>query len=279
MTKWAWLWSLLLVMIYLSMSVPTALIQQFSFFDDLPHAEILSLSLVCQLVTAQANQTILAPHSHLQYLSFVVNGQLQLTEFADEQRVVSLRILGPGDVMGLLALADEKPCTYGVRTLTNCNLLVLPMANARRLALSQAKITKRIFELLASAVHRSNAERAMLSLPNAHHRIYAQLQLLTQAPNQDPTLKVIPRHQDIANMVNTSRETVSRALQTLIKLGILTKSGHQIQVQQSDLLAHLAAQGPDALGAVPAAPAAAAKAPADNPLGTPGSSSIALPKR
>jgi CRP-like cAMP-binding protein len=199
----------------------------------------------------------LAPNSHLQYLSFVVAGQLQLTEFAGDQRIVSLRVLGPGDAIGILALADEKPCTYGVRTLTNCNLLILPMVNARRLALSQPRITKRIFEMLASAVHRANAERALLSLPNAYHRIYAHLQLLTQAASPDPTARVVPRQQDIANMVNTSRETVSRALQVLLKLGILTKAGHHIQVQHSDLLERLAVHGPDAISTVTPAPPAA----------------------
>jgi CRP-like cAMP-binding protein len=149
--------------------------------------------------------------------------------------------------VGLLALADEQPITYSVRTLSHCNLLVVPMANARHLSLSHPLIRKRVFAMLAALVHRANEERAMLGLPNAFHRIFAQLQLLTKTPSTDPTIKVIPRQQDIANMVNTSRETVSRALQTLIKLGILSKTGHQIHIQQSHLLERLAEQGPNAL--------------------------------
>jgi len=57
----------------------------------------------------------------------------------------------------------------------------------------------------------------------------------------------VPRQQDIAAMVNTSRETVSRALQLLIKNGVLTKSGHQLHIQQSEALKKLAADGLDAL--------------------------------
>ena len=87
----------------------------------------------------------------------------------------------------------------------------------------------------------------MLSLPNAFHRIFVQLNLLTKTASEQRSGNIIPRQQDLANMVNTSRETVSRALQALIKHGVLTKSGHQIQIIQSELLHQLAQDGPEAL--------------------------------
>jgi hypothetical protein len=229
------------------MGVPLTLIQQFPFFDDLPQAEILSLALASQMGTAKANQEILAYGSHVQYLSFIITGQLQLTEFASDGRIVSLTIMGPGDAIGYLALADEKPTTYSVRTLADTNLLVIPMANARRLALTQPKVTQRVFRLLAQLAQRAHQEREMLSLPNAFHRVFVQLNLLTKTNEQERASKIIPRQQDLANMVNTSRETVSRALQALIKHGILSKTGHQIVVQQSYLLDQLAQKGPAAL--------------------------------
>ena len=49
-------------------------------------------------------------------------------------------------------------------------------------------------------------------------------------------------------MVNTSRETVSRALQMLVKNGILIKHGHRFVVQHTDQLKQLAASGAVAPG-------------------------------
>ena len=87
----------------------------------------------------------------------------------------------------------------------------------------------------------------MLSLPNAFHRVFVQLHLLTNSASEQRASNIIPRQQDIASMVNASRETVSRALQALIKHGVLTKSGHQIQITSSALLNQLAQEGPQAL--------------------------------
>jgi CRP/FNR family cyclic AMP-dependent transcriptional regulator len=38
----------------------------------------------------------------------------------------------------------------------------------------------------------------------------------------------LPTHQDIANMINTSRETVTRALLTLVQQGIVQKDSNRL---------------------------------------------------
>jgi CRP-like cAMP-binding protein len=102
-------------------------------------------------------------------------------------------------------------------------------------------------QLLAQSVRHSMKERAMLSLPNAFHRIFVQLNLMVNNNSAQRQIHHVPRQQDIAAMVNTSRETVSRALQLLIKNGVLTKTGHQLHIQQSEALKKLAADGLDAM--------------------------------
>ena len=57
----------------------------------------------------------------------------------------------------------------------------------------------------------------------------------------------LPNQREIASIVNTSRETVSRALQLLIKGGVLGKAGHKLVVHKAELLEKLAIDGLDAL--------------------------------
>ena len=57
----------------------------------------------------------------------------------------------------------------------------------------------------------------------------------------------LPTQQQMAFNINTSRETVSRAIHSLQKRGILKKEGRVIIVLQPDLLRKLAEEGPDAL--------------------------------
>ena len=49
-----------------------------------------------------------------------------------------------------------------------------------------------------------------------------------------------PTHQEIAIMINTSRETVTRIFQVLQARGILKREGHQLRLDDSRYLADVA---------------------------------------
>jgi CRP/FNR family cyclic AMP-dependent transcriptional regulator len=50
----------------------------------------------------------------------------------------------------------------------------------------------------------------------------------------------LPTHQDIANMINTSRETVTRALLVLAQQGVVFKDAHRLVILDPDALQRLA---------------------------------------
>ena len=229
------------------MAVAVDLIKQFPFFQGLPDIDLQTVAQNAQLGAAKQGQEILARGAVVSYLTFVVSGRIQSTEIADDSRVIGITILVPGDIIGCLTLADGQPVTNTLRTLEDSQMLLIPMVLAKSLLNTQPLIAQRVMHLLAQSVRHSMKERSMLSLPNAFHRIFVQLNLLVNNSTTQRQLHHVPRQQDIAAMVNTSRETVSRALQLLIKNGVLTKSGHQLHIQQSEALKKLAADGLDAL--------------------------------
>ena len=229
------------------MAVSVDLIKQFPFFHGLPDPELQQIAQNSQLGAAKQGQEILTRGSLVNFLTFVVLGRIQSTEIADDGRVIGITILIPGDIIGCLTLADGKPATNTLHTLEDSQMLLVPMTLAKNLLVSQPLIAQRVMHLLAHSLRQSVTERSMLSLPNAFHRIFMQLNLLVNNNSKQRQIQHFPRQQDIATMVNTSRETVSRALQLLIKNGVLTKNGHQLQIQQSEALKKLATDGLDAL--------------------------------
>jgi CRP-like cAMP-binding protein len=97
----------------------------------------------------------------------------------------------------------------------------------------------------ADSIRRLEQGRALLSLPNAFHRVFVQINLLSS--DAETGLTNLPKQRDIASAVNTSRETVSRALKLLIKNGVLNKAGNNIVIKQADTLKRLAIDGLEAI--------------------------------
>lgn len=229
------------------MPVAIDLLKQFPFFKGVSEPNLVQVAQAAQLGAAKQGQEILTRGAIVSYLTFVLSGRIQSSEIADDGRIVGVNILVPGDIIGCLTLIDNQPSTNALKTLEDSQLLLVPMAVARQLIKTEATVAERVMLLLAQSLRMSTKERAMLSLPNAFHRIFAQLNLLVNNPAAPRQVQQIPRQQDIAAMVNTSRETVSRALNMLIKEGILTKTGHQFKIERGETLNKLAIDGLDAI--------------------------------
>jgi CRP/FNR family cyclic AMP-dependent transcriptional regulator len=82
--------------------------------------------------------------------------------------------------------------------------------------------------------------RALQAMPNAYQRVYALLSYVKEdAPGGLQVINDMPTHQEVAIMVNTSRETVTRALGRLKGAGIIRKDGRRMIIHQPDSLRHL----------------------------------------
>jgi CRP-like cAMP-binding protein len=125
----------------------------------------------------------------------------------------------------------------------SCPVLVafLPRATALHLFSHSPSVANQMLRHLAEKIQRDSEFRSLLSIQNTSKRIYTFLILhkQKQAGNVD-VVENLPTHQDIANMINTSRETVTRALLTLVQQGIVQKDAHRLIIRDPQALQKLA---------------------------------------
>jgi len=227
------------------MSAPINLIRQIPLFQDLTSSDLNALAQQGQMGIAKADQEILSAGTAIQFLSFILSGELQVSELSPQGRVLSIQKLGPGEILGLIPCIDSLPSTQSAFTLKETHLLLLPATYFRQLLRQRVILASRAASLTAQMLRRHLQERAALANANAFQRLFAQIDFLTIQHGADKP--PVPRQQDLADLLNISRETVSRGLQILIKNGIATKDGHQLQIRQPQLLSLLASQGIEAL--------------------------------
>lgn len=217
------------------------------FLQGLSDADLQELGSVSQLKALDPGQVLLKVGDLPAYLMFVLNGSLQAHECAPDGRIIGVGTFNMGDAIGWLPLIDGLPMTCSIQALEQTQLLLIPMPVAQRLVLTRPLMVERLLKLLAASIRHSSTEKSMLSLPNAFHRVFVQIQQLSEGTAAGQPLSHLPKQQELASIVNTSRETVSRALQLLVKSGVLAKVGHQVVIKEEGLLKRLASDGPDAL--------------------------------
>lgn len=172
-------------------------------------------------------------------LLFLLVGRLQVTDVTEDGRALGLRQLVPGDFFGEVALINHSACPAPVVAMSDVLVGVLPMQPALHLLSHSPSVARRMLRHLAEKVQRDAEFRSLLSINNTSKRIYTFL-VLRQKKNEDDTVvENLPTHQDIANMINTSRETVTRALMALVQQGIIKKEPHRLVIQNPEALQKL----------------------------------------
>lgn len=177
-------------------------------------------------------------------LYFVIKGRLQVIDEAAGGREVGLGFLSAGDFFGELSIIDGQPRSATVVATEPSLVIIVPVAAARELFYRQPLVAERLLKHFARKLRLTSEYQAILNLPNAYQRVCAFLTCLAEAQaGGGNVIDRLPTQHEIAIMVNTSRETVSRTLHLLIERGILQKDARRLIVQSPEELRQAAELG------------------------------------
>lgn len=210
------------------MPVAVAVLQQFELLRNLPPATQEALGREMLLGEFARRSIVINRGEAAHALGFLIDGRLQGIDFTLDGREVGLYFVPPGDYFGELSVIDGGPAAEHVIALARSQVAFLPHDAARQLITTTPTLAEMVMQRLSSRVRSASSHRTLLSLPNPFQRLCAQLTALAR----EESLRIIhaPTHQEIAIMINTSRETVTRAFQVLQNNNILSRDGNTLQL-------------------------------------------------
>lgn len=180
-------------------------------------------------------------------LLLLLSGQLQVVDVTEDGRAVGLRLLDPGDFFGEIAVIDGGPRSATVTALNPAVVGSLPRASALWLFSHCPTVASRMLAHMAAKIRSESQFRMLLGIQNTFQRVCALLEYYKRTqPGGLEVVENLPTQQDIAIMINTSRETVSRVLTELIQRGIVEKDMRRLIIRRPEALQdiiHRAQQG------------------------------------
>jgi len=184
---------------------------------------------------------VLRKGSEGDHLVFLLSGRLQVVDLTEDNREVGLSFLEPGDYFGELSIIDDLPRSASVVTVEPSLLAFLPRAHAQNLIYTQPLVAERVLKRVVSKVRQASTYRVILGISNTFQRFYTLIfQMAKPGPGGLVVIENLPTQQEIAAMINTSRETVSRALRVLLEKGIVEKDLRRLIVRDRTALQRMA---------------------------------------
>jgi CRP/FNR family cyclic AMP-dependent transcriptional regulator len=231
------------------MPVPGAVLRDFPLLNSLPPQTLARLAETAQERTVTKREVVLQKGSAAQFLCFLAEGRLQGVDFTVDGREVGIYFIDSGDYFGELAVIDGRDQPEFIVSVARSRVIFLPRQIVRPLLFTDPAIAEQVGSRLAKRLRDSAAQRKILGMANPLQRISAQLTQLAQQSSQAlqaakiPKAKIIinaPTHQELAIMINLSRETVTRAFQVLQAKGLVIREGNNLVIQQPEQMDDLA---------------------------------------
>ena len=153
------------------------------------------------------------------------SGRARIFRTGPDGREQSLRIVAQGDTFSEVPVFDLGPNPASVEALTACEVVLVPTRIVKALMADHEDVALSILGMFARRLRSFTELIEQLSLQTVEARIARYMfQLAREEGVQSPEGVVVPREvaqQDLASIVGTVREVVSRTLKAMEADGIL----------------------------------------------------------
>ena len=181
-------------------------------------------------VTLKARQVLFHAGDAGDGCYFLREGVVKAAVVAKDGQERLLAVLGPGSLIGELSLFDDQPRSATISTLKPCKLLHLSKGSFFRLADANPQVYREALKILTRRLRQTNdsvVAQGTVTVAGRVARAFASLAQGLGEGRANGTI-LLPNkitQNDIAGMAGVARENASRAINDLLREGILTREG------------------------------------------------------
>jgi CRP/FNR family cyclic AMP-dependent transcriptional regulator len=172
----------------------------------------------------------------------VLDGTLKVSVIQSNGRELTLALLGPGEIVGELSLADRSGRSADVVALEPANLVWIDRNTFDQIRREIPLITENLLRLMARRLRLANAQLQAMATLDVHGRVARQLLALADAlgeelPDGGVRIPLRITQSDLAALVGATRVRVNEVLVGFTRRRHITvDSKHRITIRDRDEL-------------------------------------------
>jgi CRP/FNR family cyclic AMP-dependent transcriptional regulator len=166
------------------------------------------------------------------YMYVIRQGRVKVTKASEDGREKIMDFLEQGAFFGEMSLFDQAPRSASIKTLEPSVLLALSRRDFLDLLRTSSDLALAVIHELTRRLREADEQASSISFLRVQERTKGLLQRIARPDSRLGGRYITPTltHQQIADMIGTSRETVTRALKDLKVGGWLVQEGKRYVV-------------------------------------------------
>jgi CRP-like cAMP-binding protein len=193
-------------------------VRELALFSQLTEDDFALIHAPIDDLAYQAHQVLFNEGDEAGGIFTLRSGMLKLSRITGDGRRRILRLLRPGDVVGLEALATGRYNSEAA-ALTNVTLCRIPTEVVHKLNHSSPRMHAGLLDKWQKALSAADDWLASINFGTAHQRVCQFI--LKMRHTTDPGIVTLFSREDMGAMMDLKQETVSREISALVKRGVL----------------------------------------------------------
>ena len=211
------------------------LLKRVSIFADLSDEALASLERIAAEKVYPKESVVFSQEDKGDALFVVVSGKVKVVLYGDTGREIILSMLHADDFFGEMSLLDRQPRSANVVAVEDSELLSLDREAFQHHLAGHPSTALAILAEMSRRLRHADEVIGNLALLDVYARVARAIRDLAQKQGEQVAggllIRERPTQQEMAGLLGTSRETVSRALNDFTRRGLLEMSGKQILVR------------------------------------------------
>jgi CRP/FNR family cyclic AMP-dependent transcriptional regulator len=213
-------------------------------FCNLPPAAVQRLAAITSAASYPKGATLFVEGQAARGVFIVCAGRVKLSTTSIDGRTLIVRISEPGEVLGLPATVTGKPYELTAEVIEPTQANFITRADFLNFLREHGEVSLRVAQQLGETYHAAVAEMRSIGLSHSAAEKLARFLLdwCASYGQGDPEIRatLTLTHEEIAQMIGASRETVTRLFGDFKKKEILRVKGSTLIVLNKAGLEHMA---------------------------------------
>jgi CRP/FNR family transcriptional regulator len=193
-------------------------VQGLNVFDVLKEEQVMKIAENSKIIELKAGNMLFRPEDMVESIYIIHQGKVKIYKLNEAGKQLTLAYLVPGNIIGEVDIFSMRPRGVFAEIAEDAMLCVINKDYLREIILNYPELTEKMFELVCSRVKELEDDVYNQAICNTRDKIVNKLLNMSQLEKDNSNSKtaiIDITHQELAEMIGSSRETVSLTLKTL----------------------------------------------------------------
>jgi CRP-like cAMP-binding protein len=226
-----------------SMKTKLWYLQNIDLFKEMAKEEMETLDRITSMSSAKKKEPIYLPGDPSRQVYLLKSGRVKISRITEDGREVTLALLRPGEIFGELEVLEETPRDTMAEALDDTELCIIQQEDFLKILKARPDLSIRLTKLIGFRLRNIESRIEELVFRDVPARLaHVLLEMAKEFGKQEGDgvrIGVRLTHQDLANLIGSTRETVSATLGDFKRQGLLHLDGRSILITSPQKLTRL----------------------------------------